>query len=150
MIPIETDGALDRCIRWAGFHGPTGYGKTPWSFSKRGNQQQAHRWVFEKFFGPIPRGVCVLHRCDVRDCINPRHLFLGTQAENVADCVGKGRARGAVGERNKKARLNAEQVIEIRRLAAAGVRQTEIAKTYDMDGASINHIVRRRNWRHVP
>lgn len=51
----------------------------------------AHRFAWELHFGPIPPGQQVLHRCDLRACVNPDHLFLGTQGDNVRDCVNKGR-----------------------------------------------------------
>ena len=58
-----------------------------------GKLRQAHRVSYETHIGPIPHGMKVLHKCDVRACINPSHLFLGTQKENIQDCKKKGRIR---------------------------------------------------------
>jgi len=57
-------------------------------------QTSAHRMAFHLFVGPIPAGLQVLHRCDFGLCVNPAHLFLGTQGDNMADCATKGRTRG--------------------------------------------------------
>lgn len=73
------------CILWAGTRNPDGYGK-------RGDNY-AHRLAWEAAFGPIPPGLCVLHRCDVRPCVNPEHLFLGTKGDNARDREAKGRGR---------------------------------------------------------
>lgn len=57
----------------------------------KGKKETAHRVSWELHNGPIPHGLWVLHRCDTRECVNPKHLFLGTQLDNIADCVKKGR-----------------------------------------------------------
>ena len=77
------------CIRWTGAHSKDGYGR----FALRRVNTKAHRvaWMLDR--GPIPDGLCVLHRCDVRDCVNVDHLFLGTIRDNNTDARMKGRLK---------------------------------------------------------
>lgn len=75
------------CWIWMG-NIARGYGRTS------GEQRRAHRVSYEMHCGPVPIGANVLHRCDVKCCVNPSHLFLGSQSENVADMVQKSRQKG--------------------------------------------------------
>jgi len=79
------------CIEWRGSRGGSNkaYGLVPKLIHS--TERYAHRWAYEKFFGPIPHGMHVLHHCDNPPCIRPQHLFLGTQATNMADMYAKGR-----------------------------------------------------------
>lgn len=85
------------CWLWLGVLSPRGYGK----LKSRGHSMAAHRASYISFRGPIPGGLCVLHRCDNPPCVNPDHLWLGTNADNSADMVAKGRS--ARGERHGSA-----------------------------------------------
>jgi hypothetical protein len=113
-------------------------------------EHAAHRasWVF--FRGEVPAGMKVLHRCDVRNCVNPDHLFLGTQAENVADMIAKGRQKFAeprYGERNPIARLTAKQVSEIREeYARCKTPMSALASRYGVATMTICRAINRKTW----
>jgi hypothetical protein len=88
---LMTRASIDHeteCWNWQGSAGNSGYGKLRIGHSK---DHQTHRLSYQLFHGEIPDGLCVLHRCDNRKCINPEHLFVGTHADNTRDMIEKGR-----------------------------------------------------------
>lgn len=93
-IPEPNSG----CFLWLGALDSYGYGALMLPGRKRA---KAHRVAWELAFGALPPGKCICHRCDVRACINPAHLFLGTRAENSADMVKKDRPRGRPSPRSR-------------------------------------------------
>lgn len=120
------------CHLWTGAKDRKGYG--------RFDQRLAHRFSWELEHGPIPDGLCVLHRCDVPACVNTSHLFLGTHVDNMADMAAK--RRSAVGERNGRARLTDAQVLEIRhQYATLGVTQRYLAEQFGCTQSQIGYIV---------
>lgn len=112
----------------------------------------AHRvaWVIAN--GEIPTGLLVCHHCDNPGCVNPSHLFTGTFADNTADMLSKGRARGNTkfcGELNDKAVLTESIVLDIRRRFRSGETKTSIAKRYGVTRQNIFFIVNNITWKHV-
>jgi hypothetical protein len=94
------------CVEWGGSKDGSGYGQ----FRRRGKNFRAHRDAWEQANGrPVPDGMFVLHKCDNRACINPDHLFLGTNKDNMADMVSKGRSLHRHGPKNPNAKLSASQ-----------------------------------------
>lgn len=95
----------------------------------------AHQVAYEQHCGPIPEGMCVCHKCDNRACVNPEHLWLGTQADNVRDMHKKARQRNQLGERNSNAKLTDREVWEIR---ATNYPQKRIAPLYGTTQSNIS------------
>ena len=141
---VKTD---DGCWIWTAARSPRGYG----AFGRGSREARvilAHRFSWEQANGPIPDGLCVLHRCDNPPCVNPAHLFLGTRTDNNRDMHAKGRANPPRGERHPRARLTEEKVREIRRLAAAGISQRQIARMFGVSKGAVASVVTRQ-WKHV-
>jgi hypothetical protein len=107
-------------------------------------------------FGPIPHNLLVCHDCDAnyaigdpsyRLCVNPNHLFLGTNQENIIDAVEKGRMHR--GERSGMTKLTGEQVVEIRRRYTTGETLAAISIDYGIDGSTVCNIGKRKLWKHI-
>lgn len=116
-----------------------------------GKQIRASQVVlqFEGFQRPSPT-YGALHSCDNPRCVNPKHLRWGTQAENIADAVARGRAPRAQGERQWNSKLTEEQVREIRfTYELGGITQRDLAQMYGIRQAQVSAIVSRRSWKHV-
>lgn len=130
------------CWLWVGARARDGYGwfrLTPAVFAR------AHRAAWELFVGPIPGEFLVLHRCDTPACVNPAHLFLGTNAENMADKVAKGRQ--AWGARHGCATLRPGDVLAARQLREDGFLLREIAAHFGVSVAQVHNVVTGRSWR---
>jgi hypothetical protein len=148
-----------RCWMWVGGRSKNGYGR----LKERGFWILAHRRSWELHRGAIPVGLLVCHHCDNPSCVRPSHLFVGTDADNKADCVAKGRqARGAKcapinpnppvlqGMKHGRAKLTDAIVLQIRAECAAGEFQHVVAKRHGVCQAMVNHIVTRKRWGHLP
>jgi hypothetical protein len=113
-----------------------------------------HRWIWERHNGAIPDGKHVLHKCDVRCCINPQHLFIGTHQDNMTDKKSKGRAALNIprGEKHKRpmAKVTEAQVTEIKNLLKRGYRQADIARDFNVSRNLISEIRLGKTWTHVP
>ena len=131
------------CWLWNASVNQKGYGQFGWS---TGKSRLAHRAAWEIHFGPVPDGLCVLHKCDVPSCVNPNHLFLGTNADNKADCVAKGRQAFLRGEMNPRAKLSEQNVRDIR---VSNETATALAARYGLSIAAIAMARRGKNWRHI-
>ena len=93
----------------------------------------------------------VLHKCDNPACVNPEHLYLGDNEQNMADAsergsLGKGRSPG---ESNAKSKLTEQEVLEIRAKYEDGATQAELAEEYDVSRPNVGKIVRREAWTHL-
>jgi hypothetical protein len=135
-------GGPDDCWLWTGSTAYYGYGGIR-AGGRGGALIGTHRFSYILAYGPIPDGMRVLHRCDNPPCVNPAHLFLGTQKDNVADMVKKGRYNGPFG-----AKLSPDDVREIRRIYKKGMGR-ELARKFNVCPSMINYIVTRKVWRHV-
>lgn len=147
----KVDKSNGPCWVWLAGKNKHGYGV----FGMNGKTTHAHRASWEIANGPIPdgdgyHGTCVLHHCDNRQCVNPSHLFLGSQAANVADMYAKNRQACRKGEKNGLSKLTEAAVIMIRKkYAAEGVSQQELANDFNVDQSMISLIVSRKNWGHI-
>jgi len=110
---------------------------------------RAHRAAFLAFNGDIPSGLMVLHKCDNPKCVNPQHLFLGTNNDNMKDMAFKGRScRGEINKcgRHGKAKLTESDVVNIRKDTRSSA---EIAKQYGIDQDHATAVRAGRSWKHV-
>jgi hypothetical protein len=156
------------CWLWLGKPGEDGYGQFR-SGGVGSPTLRAHRagWAIWHLHMP-PDDLLVCHTCDIRLCVRPDHLFLGTPADNSADMVAKARQmRGeahpnfgknwgrvkpeqrARGERNGASKLTANDVREIRRLYAEKARQVDLAAQFGINQTTVSQIVCRKRWTHV-
>jgi hypothetical protein len=147
------------CWEWAGFVDDTGAGR----FAPHGNRPTtAYRYSWTLHNGPIPNGLVVCHHCDNRRCVRPDHLFVGTQRENIADAMRKGRM-GQIGQwvkdhpgeqrrtprpgaSNPAAKLTQADVSEIRSLWPA-VNQSELGRRFGVTQSAIWSVVHGKSWR---
>lgn len=145
----------DECWPWTACKlPPYGYGQ----INDHGRARLASHVCWELHFGPIPDGMDVLHSCDNPPCVNPAHLFLGTDADNTADKMAKGRHRYGLGKRygNERvppkgeehgmSKMTAAQVIEIRQMRGT---QRAIGDHFGITQAQVSNIKLRKHWKEV-
>ena len=161
------------CWIWRGAVGRSGYGNV----NTGGRTVGAHRFAYSETIGVIPTGMVIRHRCDTKLCVNPTHLEVGTQADNVRDAAERGQlprgdrhplsanpllaARGARhgsktrpdrvarGARHGCAKLTEVDVREIRECVAGGASQTATARAFGISQPHVSAIVARSTWAHV-
>lgn len=127
---------LDECWLWTAAVDGKGYGM----IRRDGRLDKAHRVAYELHYGQHPGELHVCHRCDNPTCVNPAHLWLGTNFDNHLDALKKGTY-------NRK--LTAQKAIEIRALAAQGEKQAHLAEIYGVDNSHISDIVNDKKWSHI-
>lgn len=136
------------CWIWSGRLNHDGYGSLHIEDNEFG-VHTAHRYSYILHKGEL-NGLQVLHSCDVRCCVNPDHLFLGTQTENILDMDNKRRRRVGLGVRNARSKINDSIAVEIKSLYSTGLyRQIDIAKKFNINRSLVGAIVANRTWKHV-
>lgn len=141
---IDKSGGDDSCWIWMGSRHPQGYG-----VMRAGAKTIfAHRLAYEATYGPFLHELDVLHRCDNPPCCNPRHLFLGTHSENMADRKRKGRySTMPRGEQHSQHKLTEVQVVEIRRLFASGqFTKQALGEMFGVHRSQIRRILTGATW----
>lgn len=137
----------DGCWAWTGTADGSGRGRLNINVSyKRCVPDLAARISWKISKGPIPDKLFVLHRCDNPNCVNPDHLFLGTQLDNIKDMVAKGRV--ATGERRNSAKLTDEEVCRIRSLYPS-LSEPALARMFGVDNSTLHAIVSGKTWKHL-
>lgn len=144
---------------WVWKNGKTTAGYGMFMLSKKEGGVYAHRFSYELFNGPIKKGHYICHRCDVPSCVNPKHLFSGTQKDNMRDALKKGRySFGKIhaskcippkGEKNGQAKLTENIVREIRKYHSNMITYREIAKKFSICQTTAFNIVKRKSWKHI-
>jgi hypothetical protein len=135
----------DGCWNWTGYKNAEGYGAVQWN----GKLDRAHRISYRLFHGPIPPGILVCHHCDNPPCVNPKHLFLGTNQDNTDDKVEKHRHTWCTGSEHPNAKLDELKVLEIKRLLRYEITQSVIAKQFGVSCGTIKAIRQKKSWVHV-
>lgn len=139
---VNCSGGPEACWLWTGHISENGYGVA----SIKGKGYKAHRVSYFIEHGRIDNDWLVLHRCDVRACVNPAHLFLRTPKDNSQDAVKKGRNTKLYGEQNGKTKLTRAAVLAIRRICKRGVYQKSVAKQFGVSEATVSYVVNGGRW----
>ena len=134
------------CWEWTSYRNRVqGYGR----LHHNGKDHKAHRVSYALANGPIPDGLVVRHKCDNPPCVNPAHLELGTQADNVADRVARSRGARVQGTANGRSKLTEDTVREIRTKHAGGGTINDLAIEYEVSVYVVWSAVHRKTWKHV-
>lgn len=123
------------CIEWTASTDGRGYG----AFKLHNQRWRAHRVAYELNVAPIPEGLCIIHLCDNKRCINPHHLAAATHEANMADM--KMKERAAHGSKHPKAKLSSEDVAKIRELASRGAYHLDLAEQFGVSRPTITKVI---------
>lgn len=126
------------CWIWTGYILPEGYGQ--FNSADKAERDRAHRAAFKSFVGPIPPGAHVLHKCNNKRCVNPKHLYLGTDKDNCRDRINAGT------QRLIKGRLSDE---EVRFIRTTNLTQKELGANFQLSPSTISLIRQRKLYKHV-
>ena len=146
-IPIEDRfwrfvRKTETCWLWIGAKNSMGYGAT----CIDAHTTSAHRTSWILHYGPIPKQICILHRCDIPLCVNPVHLFLGTLKDNTQDAIKKGRFDPV----KQNAKLTENEVRNIRKLHSQGMTLRKLETIFPVSDSCISDIILRKSWKHIP
>jgi hypothetical protein len=141
---VDKNSEFCGCWDWIGRRSKKGYGEIDLI---QYSHPYTHRVSWCLHFGDIPDGMCVLHECDNPSCVNPDHLFLGTNQDNVDDKCRKGRHK--VGMDTRSSKLTNEEVLEIRKLHNDHIRISDISRMYGRSYNTIRRITIGVTWKHL-
>ncbi len=134
------------CWLWAASKFKQGYGQ----IKRDGKNLYAHRASYELHFGEIPEGKLVCHHCDVKLCVNPLHLFLGTWKDNVQDMIKKGRRADTRGDLNGMSKLSGAEILKVVSKVSSGkMSQNEASAVYGLSQGTISAILCGKKWNSV-
>lgn len=140
----------DKCWEWQASKNRKGYGNFYVSVGhSKDKHWLAHRMAWKLTNGKIPDGLHVCHHCDNPGCVNPSHLFVGTNRDNVLDSKKKGRRVERKGEEHPMAKLTEDEVKQIRELRKEGMTLMTLGEMFGVSYATIGYIASRRLWSHV-
>ena len=134
------------CWEWQASKASWGYGQIGRG-RKGAGVYRTHRLSWEINNGPIPEGMCVLHKCDNPPCVRPDHSFLGTLSDNTNDAARKGRMPR--GESHPNTILTEVKINEIKEFIKSGLTQRVVADKYGISSSTVSNVIRGKTWKHV-
>lgn len=141
-------GSPDKCWPWQGTLQKNGYGDFDFRLHGTRYRCSSHRLSYMLTYNiQIPKRFCIMHSCDNKGCVNPSHLSLGTQLDNIHDMMNKNRHPRPKGEISSSAKLTTNDVELIRHRACNGEKLCIIAKDFPVDKTQISRIVSKKRWR---
>jgi len=139
---------MNMCWFWRGTLNKNGYGDFDFRLHGTRFRTSSHRASYMITNNcHIPEGLCVLHSCDNKQCVNPNHLSTGTQLDNIHDMIRKNRHPRPSGENSASAKLTAQDIITIRQRAENDEKLRDIANDFPVDPCQISRIIAKKRWR---